>query len=86
MSHLYGDPIKPNASPGPHSCHPNPCRNGGICTSLRRHRRLTMKVPDGLWFNKYHCKCPPEFTGKNCEQSMYFIFLTDHQLCRLICT
>uniref|UniRef100_A0A8C4JBN2 HGF activator n=1 Tax=Dromaius novaehollandiae TaxID=8790 RepID=A0A8C4JBN2_DRONO len=40
-------------------CANNPCQNGGTCSFARGHR-------------KYHCACPEEFTGKNCEMKKCF--------------
>ncbi len=33
-------------------CDPNPCQNGGMCTSMG---------------NTFTCVCPPEFTGTICD-------------------
>ncbi|KAM9329489.1 hepatocyte growth factor activator [Gastrophryne carolinensis] len=40
-------------------CDKNPCQNGGSCTN----------VPI---FNTYHCVCPEEFSGHNCETAKCF--------------
>ena len=41
-------------------CYPNPCKNNGTCI-------------DGV--NNYTCTCVPEFEGKNCAISKFFIAL-----------
>ncbi|KAG9479780.1 hypothetical protein GDO78_011689 [Eleutherodactylus coqui] len=40
-------------------CAENPCQNGGTCTN----------VP---FFNTYHCMCPVEFYGHDCENAKCF--------------
>ncbi|KGL75838.1 Hepatocyte growth factor activator, partial [Tinamus guttatus] len=40
-------------------CANSPCQNGGTCFFARGHRR-------------YHCACPEEFTGRNCEMNKCF--------------
>ncbi|XP_048589945.1 neurogenic locus notch homolog protein 1 isoform X2 [Nematostella vectensis] len=37
----------------PHPCHPNPCKNNGVCAELQG--------------GEYDCKCPEGTTGKHCE-------------------
>ncbi|KAM9469862.1 milk fat globule EGF and factor V/VIII domain containing b [Clarias gariepinus] len=40
-------------------CHPNPCKNNGICEPLR-----------GDVFGGFFCKCPKGFEGTNCEKNV----------------
>ena len=37
-------------------CRSNPCQNGGTCRDA---------------INMYYCRCPPTFTGKDCDQRKY---------------
>ncbi|VDN05168.1 unnamed protein product [Thelazia callipaeda] len=37
-------------------CFTSPCQHGGICIPLE---------------NSYYCECPEQWTGKNCEKSIY---------------
>ncbi|XP_031572747.1 fibropellin-1-like isoform X2 [Actinia tenebrosa] len=38
----------------PHPCHPNPCKNNGVCKELEG--------------GEYDCTCQPGTTGKHCEE------------------
>ena len=51
-------------------CDPNPCLNGGICTS-------------GM--DSFTCSCQGDFTGERCETSKFiWIFLISHGIKSLI--
>lgn len=36
-------------------CLSSPCKNGGTCTDI---------------FNGFFCKCPPNWTGSNCDEDV----------------
>ncbi|XP_061678448.1 milk fat globule EGF and factor V/VIII domain containing b isoform X2 [Syngnathoides biaculeatus] len=45
-------------------CHPNPCKNDGVCAATGHTRR-------GDVFSEYVCKCQPGFEGVHCQNSVY---------------
>ena len=48
--------------PPPNPCHPNPCKNGGECSSKG---------------DRYICKCPEGYTGKHCEDGMGYVLSSE---------